>query len=80
MDHKRWEDAERLAEKENQEELTQEVLFAQGVEQFKNKNYQKFETLALRAHRAESIIQMYKVIVPSHYTSCSVFLVFMKVK
>ncbi|XP_073968518.1 intraflagellar transport protein Oseg2 isoform X1 [Rhodnius prolixus] len=60
MDHKRWEDAERLAEKENQEELTQEVLFAQGVEQFKNKNYQKFETLALRAHRAESIIQMYK--------------------
>ncbi|KAK9502773.1 hypothetical protein O3M35_011482 [Rhynocoris fuscipes] len=60
MDHKRWEDAERLAEKENNEELSQQVLFAQALDHFKNKNYQKFETLGLRAHKADSIIQMYK--------------------
>ncbi|XP_014243162.1 intraflagellar transport protein 172 homolog [Cimex lectularius] len=60
MDHKRWDDAERLAETLKNETLMQEVLHAQATDEFRMKNFEKFETLNLRAHKPEAIVQMYK--------------------
>ncbi|CAH1397619.1 unnamed protein product [Nezara viridula] len=60
MDHKKWDDAERLAEKVNEEGLVDGVLQARAAEEFNLQNYSKFEALCLRTRRPETIVNMYK--------------------
>uniref|UniRef100_A0A146M0F0 Intraflagellar transport protein 172 n=2 Tax=Lygus hesperus TaxID=30085 RepID=A0A146M0F0_LYGHE len=60
MDHKKWDDAERIAESSNDESLMQEVLHAQAADEFRQKNFEKFEALNLRARKPDAIVALYK--------------------
>lgn len=59
--NKDWENAERIAEAYDDSAMI-EVLVEQAKEEFQAKNYSRFESLLLRAHKPEMIISLYKVI------------------
>ncbi|RZF39607.1 hypothetical protein LSTR_LSTR001128 [Laodelphax striatellus] len=54
-----WENAERVAEQHDEQSMSL-VLLGQAKEEFNNKNFPKFESLLLRAHRPELIIKHYQ--------------------
>ncbi|KAK7792281.1 hypothetical protein R5R35_013312 [Gryllus longicercus] len=54
-----WPNAQRVAEKHEPESVT-EVLQGEAKEAFKRENYQRFESLLLRAQKADLIIKQYK--------------------
>ncbi|XP_039285389.1 intraflagellar transport protein 172 homolog [Nilaparvata lugens] len=54
-----WENAERVAEQHDEQSMSL-VLLGQAKEEFSNKNFAKFESLLLRAHRPELIIKHYQ--------------------
>ena len=56
-----WEAAEEVAQNHSQEALSQ-VLVARAAEAVKNQDYSTAESLLLRAHKPEIIINHYKVI------------------
>ncbi|KAL1129294.1 hypothetical protein AAG570_013823, partial [Ranatra chinensis] len=56
---KDWESAERVAEMFDELALVQ-VLLAQAKHEFGLKNFSKFESLLLRAHKPELIVQQYQ--------------------
>lgn len=58
--NKDWENAERVAETYDDSAMI-EVLVEQAKEEFQSKNYTRFESLLLRAHKPEMIISLYKV-------------------
>ncbi|XP_065212288.1 intraflagellar transport protein 172 homolog [Planococcus citri] len=57
--NKDWESAERVAEAFDDSAMI-EVLVEQAKEEFQAKNYSRFESLLLRAHKPEMIISLYK--------------------
>lgn len=61
LDHKQWDDAERVAEQIKEDGLVEEVLTARAAEEFSLQNYSRFEALCLRARKPETIVNMYKV-------------------
>lgn len=58
--NKDWENAERVAETYDDSAMA-DVLVEQAKEEFQLKNYSRFESLLLRAHKPEMIISLYKV-------------------
>lgn len=58
--NKDWENAERVAEAYDDSAMV-EVLVEQAKDEFLLKNYSRFESLLLRAHKPEMIISLYKV-------------------
>ncbi|XP_075225811.1 intraflagellar transport protein Oseg2 [Lycorma delicatula] len=54
-----WANAERVAELHDQSSMAQ-VLSEEAKEEFNNKNFQRFESLLLRAHKPDLIVKYYK--------------------
>lgn len=56
--NKDWENAERVAETYDNSAIA-EVLIEQAKDEFQNKNFPRFESLLLRAHKPEMIDRCY---------------------
>lgn len=55
-----WENAERIANEHDPSSLG-DILMNQGKSEFESGNFSKFETLLLRAHKVDLIIEKYKM-------------------